>query len=123
MRITLRVFGWMVLGMAVIGCGEAPKSATFKVTGKILSKGSPITGLPPGEKAQVVFTSNQTKAQSFARVTEDGAFVVDVAKGEYQVTGSAGFTADPSKKGPGKISKALKVEADITDVILDIGAK
>lgn len=123
MRMALVSFVFFVLGLTLVGCGEAPKAATVKVTGKILSKGSPITGLPPGEKAQVVFTSVQTKAQSFARVAEDGSFVADVAKGEYTVTGSAGFNADPKTKGPGKVTKALKVDADMTDLILDISKK
>lgn len=123
MQIPLKIFVLMGLVIGLAGCGETPKVPNFKVTGVILSKGSPITGLPPGEKAQVVFTSEQTKAQSYARVMEDGSFSVDLAKGNYSVTGSAGFTADPNKKGPGMVTRALKVETDIKDLVLDISKK
>ena len=106
-----------------IGCGKEPQEVKIKVTGKILSNGKPITGLPPGEKPMVLLTSKVNQAQNYARVVEDGSFVVEVAKGEYTLTGSAGFTASPNEKGPGKITKDLKVESEINDLILDIGKK
>ena len=106
-----------------IGCGKDPQEVKIKVTGKILSNGKPITGLPPGEKPMVLLTSKVNQAQNYARVVEDGSFVVEVAKGEYTLTGSAGFTASPNEKGPGKITKDLKVESEINDLILDIGKK
>lgn len=106
-----------------VGCGKEPQEVKIKVTGKILSNGKPITGLPPGEKPMVLLTSKVNQAQNYARVVEDGSFVVEVAKGEYTLTGSAGFTASPNEKGPGKITKDLKVESEINDLILDIGKK
>lgn len=106
-----------------IGCGKDPQEVKIKVTGKILSNGKPITGLPPGEKPMVLLTSKVNQAQNYARVVEDGSFVVEVAKGEYTLTGSAGFTASPNEKGPGKLTKDLKVESEINDLILDIGKK
>lgn len=106
-----------------VGCGKEPQEVKIKVTGKILSNGKPITGLPPGEKPMVLLTSKVNQAQNYARVVEDGSFVVEVAKGEYTLTGSAGFTASPNEKGPGKITKDLKVESEINDLILDMGKK
>lgn len=106
-----------------VGCGKEPQEVKIKVTGKILSNGKPITGLPPGEKPMVLLTSKVNQAQNYARVVEDGSFVVEVAKGEYTLTGSAGFTASPNEKGPGKITKDLKVESEINDLILDLGKK
>ena len=105
------------------GCGKEPQEVKIKVAGKILSNGKPITGLPPGEKPMVLLTSKVNQAQNYARVAEDGSFVVEVAKGEYTLTGSAGFTASPNEKGPGKLTKDLKVESEMNDLILDIGKK
>lgn len=105
------------------GCGKEPQEVKIKVSGKILSNGKPITGLPPGEKPMVLLTSKVNQAQNYARVAEDGSFVVEVVKGEYTLTGSAGFTASPNEKGPGKITKDLKVESEMNDLILDLGKK
>ena len=103
------------------GCGGETKAKTFKVTGKIHSGGNPITGLPPGEKPMVKFEAKANKEQSQAKVAEDGAFSAELAPGDYTVTGSAGFMANSDKKGPGIISKGLKVEADIANLDLDVG--
>ena len=104
----------------VAGCGGETKAKTFKVTGKIHSGGNPITGLPPGEKPMVKFEAKANKEQSQAKVAEDGAFSAELVPGDYTVTGSAGFMAN-EKKGSGMISKSLKVEADVSDLDLDIG--
>lgn len=104
----------------VAGCGGETKAKTFKVTGKIHSGGNPITGLPPGEKPMVKFEAKANKEQSQAKVAEDGAFSADLVPGDYTVTGSAGFMAN-EKKGSGMVSKSLKVEADVSDLDLDIG--
>lgn len=106
-----------------IGCGKEPQEVKIKVSGKILSNGKPITGLPPGEKPMVLLTSKINQAQNYARVSEDGSFMIEIAKGDYILTGSAGFTASPNEKGPGKLTKDLKVESEINDLILDIGKK
>jgi hypothetical protein len=103
------------------GCGGETKAKTFKVTGKIHSGGNPITGLPPGEKPMVKFEAKANKEQSQAKVGEDGAFSAELAPGDYTVTGSAGFMANSDKKGPGIISKGLKVEADVAGLDLDVG--
>ena len=102
------------------GCGGETKAKTFKVTGKIHSGGNPITGLPPGEKPMVKFEAKANKEQSQAKVAEDGAFSAELVPGDYTVTGSAGFMAN-EKKGSGMVSKSLKVEADVTNLDLDIG--
>lgn len=120
--ISRMVFVFFALVLAV-GCGKEPQEVKIKVSGKILSNGKPITGLPPGEKPMVLLTSKINQAQNYARVTEDGSFVVEVPKGDYILTGSAGFTASPNEKGPGKFTKDLKVESEINDLILDIGKK
>jgi len=106
-----------------IGCGKEPQEVKIKVSSKILSNGQPITGLPPGEKPMVLLTSKINQAQNYARVSEDGSFMIEIAKGDYILTGSAGFTASPNEKGPGKFTKDLKVESEINDLILDIGKK
>ena len=107
----------------VAGCGGETKAKTFKVTGKIHSGGNPITGLPPGEKPMVKFEAKANKEQSQAKVGNDGAFSAELAPGDYTVTGSAGFMADSDKKGPGIISKSLKVEADVAGLDLDVANK
>ena len=58
---------------------------------------------------------------SYAKVGIDGAFSAELAPGDYTVTGSAGFMANSDKKGPGIISKGLKVEADVANLDLDVG--
>ena len=58
---------------------------------------------------------------SYAKVGNDGAFSAELAPGDYTVTGSAGFMANSDKKGPGIISKGLKVEADVANLDLDVG--
>lgn len=110
----------LILGL-VAGCGGETKPKTFKVSGKIHSGGNPITGLPPGEKPMVKFEAIANKEQSQVKVGNDGAFSAELAPGDYTVTGSAGFMADSDKKGPGIISKGLKVEADIANLDLDVG--
>ena len=107
--------------VGIAGCGGETKAKTFKVTGKIHSGGTPITGLPPGEKPMVKFEAKANKEQSQAKVGEDGAFSAELAPGDYTVTGSAGFMANSDKKGSGIISQSLKVEADVAGLDLDIG--
>ena len=107
--------------VGIAGCGDETKVKKFKVTGKIHSGGNPITGLPPGEKPMVKFEAIANKEQSQAKVGEDGAFSAELAPGDYTVTGSAGFMANSDKKGPGIISKGLKVEADVAGLDLDVG--
>ncbi len=119
-RIRNAVMGSLILGL-VAGCGGEIKPKTFKVSGKIHSGGNPITGLPPGEKPMVKFEANANKEQSQAKVGNDGSFSAELAPGDYTVTGSAGFMANTDKKGPGIISKGLKVEADVADLDLDVG--
>lgn len=119
-RIRNAVMASLILGL-VAGCGGETKPKTFKVSGKIHSGGNPITGLPPGEKPMVKFEAIANKEQSQAKVGNDGAFSAELAPGDYTVTGSAGFMADSDKKGPGIISKGLKVEADIANLDLDVG--
>ena len=58
---------------------------------------------------------------SYAKVGIDGAFSAELTPGDYTVTGSAGFMANSDKKGPGIISKGLKVEADVANLDLDVG--
>jgi len=81
-----------------IGCGKEPQEVKIKVSGKILSNGKPITGLPPGEKPMVLLTSKINQAQNYARVSEDGSFMIEIAKGDYILTGSAGFTFSQRKR-------------------------
>lgn len=119
-RIRNAVMASLILGL-VAGCGGETKPKTFKVSGKIHSGGNPITGLPPGEKPMVKFEAIANKEQSQVKVGNDGAFSAELAPGDYTVTGSAGFMADSDKKGPGIISKGLKVEADIANLDLDVG--
>ena len=107
--------------VGIAGCGDETKVKKFKVTGKIHSGGNPITGLPPGEKPMVKFEAIANKEQSQAKVGNDGAFSAELAPGDYTVTGSAGFMANSDKKGPGIISKGLKVEADVANLDLDVG--
>lgn len=107
--------------VGIAGCGGETKPKTFKVSGKIHSGGNPITGLPPGEKPMVKFEAIANKEQSQAKVGNDGAFSAELAPGDYTVTGSAGFMANSDKKGPGIISKGLKVEADVANLDLDVG--
>ena len=109
--------------VGIAGCGDETKVKKFKVTGKIHSGGNPITGLPPGEKPMVKFEANENKEQSQAKVGNDGAFSAELAPGDYTVTGSAGFMANSDKKGPGIISKGLKVEADVAGLDLDVANK
>jgi|GEM_PF-279582 len=109
--------------VGIAGCGDETKVKKFKVTGKIHSGGNPITGLPPGEKPMVKFEAIANKEQSQAKVGNDGAFSAELAPGDYTVTGSAGFMANSDKKGPGIISKGLKVEADVAGLDLDVANK
>ena len=109
--------------VGIAGCGGETKVKKFKVTGKIHSGGNPITGLPPGEKPMVKFEAIANKEQSQAKVGNDGAFSAELAPGDYTVTGSAGFMANSDKKGPGIISKGLKVEADVAGLDLDVANK
>ncbi len=115
------LFALMVVVLA--GCGGETKAKTFKVTGKIHSGGSPITGLPPGDRPMVKFESSETKEPSYAKVSEDGSFLADLPAGNYKVTGSAGFMANTEKKGPGMVSKDLKVEADVSNLDIDVASK
>ena len=119
-RIRNAVMASLILAL-VAGCGGETKPKTFKVSGKIHSGGNPITGLPPGEKPMVKFEANENKEQSQAKVGNDGAFSAELTPGDYTVTGSAGFMANSDKKGPGIISKGLKVEADVSNLDLDVG--
>ena len=119
-RIRKAVMASLILAL-VAGCGGETKPKTFKVSGKIHSGGNPITGLPPGEKPMVKFEAIANKEQSQAKVGIDGAFSAELAPGDYTVTGSAGFMANSDKKGPGIISKGLKVEADVSNLDLDVG--
>jgi hypothetical protein len=105
------------------GCGGETKAKTFKVTGKIHSGGSPITGLPPGDRPMVKFEASGTQETSYAKVSEDGAFLAELPAGNYKVTGSAGFMANTEKKGPGMVSKDLKVEADVANLDIDVANK
>ena len=107
--------------VGIAGCGGEAKVKTFKVTGKIHSGGNPITGLPPGCRPMVKFEANENKEQSHAKVGEDGAFIAELAPGDYTVTGSAGYIANSDKKGLEMISKSLKVEADVAGIDLDVG--
>ncbi|MSR30965.1 MAG: hypothetical protein EXR99_05605 [Gemmataceae bacterium] len=127
MRMTGRLMA-IALAWGIVlltgGCGGMPTEPLFKVSGKILSKGNPITGLPPGEKAQVKFISPATKEEKYAGVQDDGSFTLELKKGSYTVIGSAGFTADTDKqKGPGKVTKEVKVDGPVNDLLLDIGKK
>ena len=115
------LFALMVVVLA--GCGGETKAKTFKVTGKIHSGGNPITGLPPGDRPMVKFESSETKEPSYAKVSEDGSFLADLPAGNYKVTGSAGFMANTEKKGPGMVSKDLKVEADVSNLDIDVASK
>ena len=115
------LFALMVVVLA--GCGGETKAKTFKVTGKIHSGGSPITGLPPGDRPMVKFEASGTQETSFAKVSDDGSFLADLPAGNYKVTGSAGFMANAEKKGPGMVSKDLKVEADVADLDIDVANK
>ena len=115
------LFALMVVVLA--GCGGETKAKTFKVTGKIHSGGNPITGLPPGDRPMVKFESSETKEPSYAKVSEAGSFLADLTAGNYKVTGSAGFMANTEKKGPGMVSKDLKVEADVADLDIDVANK
>ena len=115
------LFALMVVVLA--GCGGETKAKTFKVTGKIHSGGNPITGLPPGDRPMVKFESSETKEPSYAKVSEDGSFLADLPAGNYKVTGSAGFMANTEKKGPGMVSKDLKVETDVSDLDIDVANK
>lgn len=115
------LFALMVVVLA--GCGGETKAKTFKVTGKIHSGGSPITGLPPGDRPMVKFEASGTQETSFAKVSDDGSFLADLPAGNYKVTGSAGFMANTEKKGPGMVSKDLKVEADVADLDIDVANK
>ena len=121
-RIRNAVMASLILAL-VAGCGGETKPKTFKVSGKIHSGGNPITGLPPGEKPMVKFEAIANKEQSQAKVGNDGAFSAELAPGDYTVTGSAGFMANSDKKGPGIISKGLKVEADVANLDLDVANK
>jgi len=121
-RIRNAVMASLILAL-VAGCGGETKPKTFKVSGKIHSGGNPITGLPPGEKPMVKFEAIANKEQSQAKVGNDGAFSAELAPGDYTVTGSAGFMANSDKKGPGIISKGLKVEADVAGLDLDVANK
>ena len=121
-RIRKAVMASLILAL-VAGCGGETKPKTFKVSGKIHSGGNPITGLPPGEKPMVKFEAIANKEQSQAKVGNDGAFSAELAPGDYTVTGSAGFMANSDKKGPGIISKGLKVEADVANLDLDVANK
>ena len=121
-RIRNAVMASLILAL-VAGCGGETKPKTFKVSGKIHSGGNPITGLPPGEKPMVKFEAIANKEQSQAKVGNDGAFSAELAPGDYTVTGSAGFMANSDKKGPGIISKSLKVEADVAGLDLDVANK
>jgi len=105
------------------GCGGETKAKTFKVTGKIHSVGSPITGLPPGDRPMVKFEASGTKEPTYAKVADDGSFLADLPVGNYKVTGSAGFMANSEKKGPGMVSQDLKVEADVANLDIDVGSK
>ena len=60
---------------------------------------------------------------SYAKVGNDGAFSAELAPGDYTVTGSAGFMANTEKKGPGMVSKDLKVEADVSNLDIDVASK
>ena len=115
------LFALMVVVLA--GCGGETKAKTFKVTGKIHSGGSPITGLPPGDRPMVKFEASGTQETSFAKVSDDGSFLADLPAGNYKVTGSAGFMANTEKKGPGMVSKDLKVEADVSNLDIDVASK
>lgn len=115
------LFALIVVVLA--GCGGETKAKTFKITGKIHSGGSPITGLPPGDRPMVKFESSETKEPSYAKVSEDGSFLADLPAGNYKVTGSAGFMANTEKKGPGMVSKDLKVEADVANLDIDVASK
>ena len=121
-RLRNAVMASLILAL-VAGCGGETKPKTFKVSGKIHSGGNPITGLPPGEKPMVKFEAIANKEQSQAKVGNDGAFSAELAPGDYTVTGSAGFMANSDKKGPGIISKGLKVEADVANLDLDVANK
>ena len=121
-RIRNAVMASLILAL-VAGCGGETKPKTFKVSGKIHSGGTPITGLPPGEKPMVKFEAIANKEQSQAKVGIDGAFSAELTPGDYTVTGSAGFMANSDKKGPGIISKGLKVEADVANLDLDVANK
>ena len=121
-RIRNAVMASLILAL-VAGCGGETKPKTFKVSGKIHSGGNPITGLPPGEQPMVKFEAIANKEQSQAKVGNDGAFSAELAPGDYTVTGSAGFMANSDKKGPGIISKGLKVEADVAGLDLDVANK
>lgn len=115
------LFALIVVVLA--GCGGETKAKTFKITGKIHSGGSPITGLPPGDRPMVKFESSETKEPSYAKVSEDGSFLADLPAGNYKVTGSAGFMVNTEKKGPGMVSKDLKVEADVSNLDIDVASK
>lgn len=107
----------------LVGCGGETKAKTFKVTGKIHSGGSPITGLPPGDRPMVKFEASGTKEPTYAKVADDGSFLADLPVGNYKVTGSAGFMANSEKKGPGMVSQDLKVEADVANLDIDVASK
>ena len=111
----------MVASLA--GCGGETKPKTFKVAGKIHSDGNPITGLPPGDRPMVKFEAGGTQEPTYAKVGDDGSFLANLPAGSYKVTGSAGFMANTEKKGPGMVSKDLKVEADVADLDLDVAIK
>ena len=109
--------------VSLVGCGGETKAKTFKVEGKIHSGGAPIVGLPPGDRPMVKFEASGTQEASYAKVSDDGLFSALLPAGSYKVTGSAGFTANSEKKGPGIVSKDLKVEADVAGLDLDVANK
>jgi hypothetical protein len=71
----------------------------------------------------VKFEASGTQETSFAKVSDDGSFLADLPAGNYKVTGSAGFMANTEKKGPGMVSKDLKVEADVSNLDIDVASK
>jgi hypothetical protein len=71
----------------------------------------------------VKFEASGTQETSFAKVSDDGSFLADLPAGNYKVTGSAGFMVNTEKKGPGMVSKDLKVEADVSNLDIDVASK
>jgi len=109
--------------VCLAGCGSETKAKTFKVEGKIHSGGNPITGLPPGDRPMVKFEASGTLETSYAKVGDDGSFLALLPAGSYKVTGTAGFSANTEKKGPGIVSRDLKIEADVAGLDLDVANK
>jgi hypothetical protein len=90
MRLALSVQYATFLGLAIVTCGCSERSNTVQVQGQVIYRGEPL------DSAGITFYPQ--KDRPVTGVVSQGAYAVDLAPGDYDVTITVGSEIPPGFK-------------------------